>query len=216
MRLMKAVLATCAMTSLATADDAVTTVAAAEDATPATAPVVTPPPAPVNDMGPPAIPNAGYGRQGTIEAGGSAGFAMGEGSQGFSISAFIGKYISDNFAMTGYLDATTLFAGGSSATNVSARIEPSLHIPVKPTMNAFVGMGVGPSYVHNLGTAIAVAPHVGMDILVGQNGIVRPSLTYLYTTHDPMEARAADGTTHVTYLAAASAIRLNVGYLKSF
>lgn len=216
MRLMKAVLATCAMTSVATADDAVPTAVATADAAPTGAPVMAASPTPATDVYiPPAAPNRGYGQDGTIEAGASAGLALGEGSQGFSVSAFVAKYISDGFAMSGILDVTTLFAGGASATNVAALVEPSLHIPVKSNMNAFVGMGIGPSYVHNLGTSIAVAPHVGMDILVG-SGIVRPSLTYLYTTHDPMAARAADGTTHVTYLAAASAVRFNIGYLKAW
>lgn len=218
----------CAMASVATADDAdpttvapttvasTTTVAAADDAVPAGAPVAASP-APVTDTYIPPVPPARYGQLGTIEAGASAGFALGEGSQGFSISAFAGKYIGDGFALTGYLDATTLIAGGTATTNVAALIEPSLHVPVKPRMSGFVGMGLGPSYVHNLGVAVAVAPHVGMDILVGHSGgVLRPSLTYLYTTHDPSEARNMDGTTHVTYLAAAGAVRFNIGYLKSW
>jgi hypothetical protein len=207
------------MTSVAAADDAVPAgaplVATAEDAVPTGAPVVASSPAPAADaILPPAMPNAAYGREGTIESGASAGLALGQGSQGFSISAFVARYISERFALSGILDATTLFAGGGSATNVAALVEPSLHVPIKPTMNGFVGMGIGPSYIHNVGTAVAVAPHLGMDIFVGDEGILRPSLTYLYTTHDTMAARGADGTTHVTYLAAASAIRFNVGYLK--
>ncbi len=205
---MTAALATCLMSSVATADDAPVPVGAPA----APAPVVS------GDaiVVPSAAPIAGYGHEGTFEAGASAGLAIGQGSQGFSVTPSIGKFIGDNFAMTAMMDVTTLFAGGASATSVAALIEPSLHVPFKPTMSGFIGMGIGASYVSPLGTAIAVAPHLGMNILIGKSGILRPSLTYMYTTHDPMAAAGKDGTTNVTYVAIASAVRFNIGYLKAW
>jgi hypothetical protein len=79
-------------------------------------------------------------------------------------------------------------------------------------MFGFVGMGIGAAYQHDLGAGMAVAPRIGMDFLVGRSGVLRPSLSYEYTTHDTMAAVGPDGTTSVTLVAISSAMRFNLGY----
>lgn len=232
MRLMKAILATCLMSTAAFAqsanDDGVGT------------PEATAPPTPTNQL-PPAqsdadpappvpVPNVpgltgdvveqagvggtvGYGRAGVLELGGSAGLTLAQDIRALNFSPSVGWFLVDNFEISGILDVSHLKAGESSATIWSALVEPSFHLPLNRSMFGFIGMGVGASYVSDLGAGMAVAPRIGMDFLVGRSGILRPSLSYQYTTHDAMaEGSTEDGTADVTLVAISSALRFNIGY----
>lgn len=232
MRLMKAILATCLMSTAAFAqsanDDGVGT------------PEATAPPTPTNQL-PPAqsdadpappvpVPNVpgltgdvveqagvggavGYGRAGVLELGGSAGLTLAQDIRALNFSPSVGWFLVDNFEISGILDVSHLKAGESSATIWSALVEPSFHLPFNRSMFGFIGMGVGASYVSDLGAGMAVAPRIGMDFLVGRSGILRPSLSYQYTTHDAMASGSTeDGTADVTLVAISSALRFNIGY----
>jgi hypothetical protein len=156
----------------------------------------------------------GYGRAGVLELGGSAGLTMAQDIRALNFSPSIGWFLVDNFELSGILDVANLKAGeGSSATIWSALVEPSFHLPFNRSMFGFIGMGVGAAYVSELGTGMAVAPRIGMDFLVGRSGILRPSLSYQYTTHDAMASGSTvDGTADVTLVAISSALRFNIGY----
>ena len=51
-----------------------------------------------------------------------------------------------------------------------------------------------------------------LDFLVGRSGILRPSLSYEYTTHDAMGSVDANGNSNVTLVAISSTLRFNIGY----
>jgi hypothetical protein len=154
----------------------------------------------------------GYARAGVLELGGSAGLTMAQDIRAINFSPSIGWFLVDNFELSGILDVANLKAGESSATIWSALVEPSFHLPFNRSMFGFIGMGVGASYVSELGTGMAVAPRIGMDFLVGRSGILRPSLSYQYTTHDAMASSDDEGNTNVTLVAISSALRFNIGY----
>jgi opacity protein-like surface antigen len=236
MRLTKAFLATCLMSSVSFADNEtpVTTAPAGPAATSvpagpvaASAPVSSAAyysqpavaPAPAN----PTINadvveqtrvgiNSAYGEAGVREVGGSAGLAMAQNIRAINFSPSIGVFLADRFELSGILDVTNMKAGSSSATIYSALAEPSFHVPINDQMLGFVGVGVGASYVSELGTALAVAPRVGLDFRIGHAGILRPSLAYQYTTHNSMVTTDANGNTDVTLVAVSSALRFNLGY----
>jgi len=155
----------------------------------------------------------GYARAGVLELGGSAGLTMAQDVRALNFSPSIGWFLIDNFELSAILDVTNLKAGNeNSATLFSALVEPSFHIPFNRSLFGFVGMGIGAAYQDKLGAGMAVAPRVGMDFLVGRSGVLRPSLSYEYTTHDSMAAVGSDGTTSVTLVAISSALRFNIGY----
>jgi hypothetical protein len=156
--------------------------------------------------------SVGYARAGVLELGGAAGLTMAQDIRAVNFSPSIGWFLVDNFEISGILDVTNLKAGGESATLWSALVEPSFHLPFNRSMFGFLGMGVGAAYVSELGTGLAVAPRVGMDFMVGRSGILRPSLSYEYTTHDAKGMVDADGNTDVTLVAISSALRFNIGY----
>ena len=154
----------------------------------------------------------GYGRAGVLELGGSAGLTLAQDIRAVNISPSIGWFLVDNFELSAILDVTNLKAGGESATLWSALAEPSFHLPFNRSLFGFIGMGVGAAYVSQLGTGLAVAPRIGMDVMVGRSGVLRPSLSYEYTTHDAMGATDANGNSNVTLVAISSALRFNIGY----
>jgi len=156
--------------------------------------------------------STGYARAGVLELGGSAGLTLAQDIRAINFSPSIGWFLIDNFELSAILDVSNLKAGGSSATLFSALVEPSFHVPFNRSMFGFVGMGVGGAYVSQLGAGVAVAPRIGMEFLIGRSGILRPSLSYEYTTHDAMAAAGPDGKTDVTLVAVSSALRFNIGY----
>ena len=157
--------------------------------------------------------STGYARSGVLELGGAAGLTLAQDIRAVNFSPSIGWFLIDNFELSAILDVTNLKAGpGTNATLWSAMVEPSFHLPFNRSMFGFVGMGIGAAYVTQLGAGLAVAPRIGMDLMIGRSGILRPSLAYEYTTHDAMAATGPDGTTEVTLVAISSALRFNLGY----
>jgi hypothetical protein len=156
--------------------------------------------------------SVGYGRGGVLELGGSAGLTIASNLRDINFSPSIGWFLVDNFELSGIMSVSNVKAGSESSTVWSALVEPSFHLPFNREMFGFVGMGVGAAYIDSLGAGLAVAPRIGMNFLVGRSGILTPSLSYEYTTHNTMSSTGPDGTTDVTLVAISSALRANIGY----
>jgi hypothetical protein len=156
--------------------------------------------------------SVGYGRAGVLELGGAAGLTMAQDIRALNLSPSIGWFLVDNVELSAILDVTNLKAAGNSATLFSALVEPSFHLPFNRSLFGFIGMGVGAAYTSELGTGLAVAPRIGVDVLVGRSGILRPSLSYEYTTHDAMGNVDDEGNANVTLVAISSTLRFNLGY----
>jgi hypothetical protein len=93
----------------------------------------------------------------------------------------------------------------------SALVEPSYHIPFNRTTFGFLGMGIGAAYLSELGGGLAVAPRIGANFLVGRSGVLSPSLSYEYTTHN-VETVDEEMGQDITLVAVSSALRVNIGY----
>ncbi len=156
--------------------------------------------------------NGRYGQLGTFELGASAGLTLASNLRDVSFSPSFGYFVGDTFEVSGILGVTNIAAGNESSTVYSAMVEPSFHFAMSRDVFAFVGMGGGAAYVSQLGTALAVAPRAGFNVLVGKSGVLTPSLSYEYTMHDTMSVKLPDGTTDVTLLAVSSQLRANIGY----
>ena len=153
----------------------------------------------------------GYGRPGVLELGGSAGLMIAPDFRTVNVSPSIGWFVAENLELSAILGVTNIKAADNQATVWSALIEPSYHLPFNRTTFAFLGMGVGAAYEHVLGTGLAVAPRVGANLLVGRSGVLTPSLSYEYTTHN-VETNPVGDMRDVTLLAVSSALRINIGY----
>ncbi|MBS1123368.1 MAG: hypothetical protein H6Q90_5596 [Deltaproteobacteria bacterium] len=148
----------------------------------------------------------GYGRAGVLELGGSAGFQFATDYRSMNLSPTIGWFLADNLELSAITSVANIKTGDQSATLWSAVLEPSYHLPFNRSVFAFAGLGAGASYVSKLGTGLALAPRLGMNLLIGRSGVLTPSLSYQYTSHDAMT------TDNVTLVAVSSSMRFNVGY----
>ena len=199
-------------------------------ADPAPMPEATPPPAPAERVTPPPTPApvtpaapsgglvsqagvggpVGYGSRGVLELGGSAGLTIATDMRNINVAPQIGWFVADNLQLSALLNLAYIDLGnGGASTLASALAEPSYHMPFNGHVFGFLGVGVGGSYISDLGGGFAVAPRIGTNVLVGRSGILTPSLSWQYTTHD-VDVDAAEGDTAV--LAVSSALRVNIGY----
>jgi hypothetical protein len=152
-----------------------------------------------------------YGRAGVLELGGSAGLMMAPDFRNVNIAPSIGWFVADNLELSGIFGVSNIKAGTESSTVLSALVEPSYHLPFNRTTFAFFGMGVGYAHIKAVGGGLAVAPRVGANFLVGRSGVLTPSLSYEYTTHDVKSTPVGD-MRDVTLVAVSSALRINIGY----
>jgi hypothetical protein len=153
----------------------------------------------------------GYGRAGVLELGGSAGLMIAPDFRNVNLSPTIGWFVADNLELSGIFGVTNIKAGTESATVWSALLEPSYHVPFNRSTFGFLGMGIGAAYVSELGTGLAVAPRIGANFLVGRSGVLTPSLSYEYTTHN-IDSSPTGDMQDITLVAVSSALRINVGY----
>jgi hypothetical protein len=216
---------------------ALVTPALADEPTPAPAPESTAPPtpeaslpeptsdndpappvaAPAVDVSPTIVEQAGvggvtaYGRKGVLELGGYAGMMIAPGFRNVNLSPTFGWFVADNIELSAIGGVSNIKAGDQSSTVWSALLEPSYHVPFNRTTFGFLGMGVGAAYVSGLGAGLAVAPRIGANVLVGRSGVLTPSLSYEYTTHN-VETVDEDEMKNITLVAVSSALRINIGY----
>jgi hypothetical protein len=153
----------------------------------------------------------GYGRAGVLELGGSAGFRIGDGFSTVNVAPSIGWFVADNLQVSAILDIASVSAGDEDATVVTALAEPSYHLPFTRGIFGFLGVGLGGSYVSDLGGGFAMAPRLGANFTVGRSGLLTPSVSWQYTTQD-IDMEGEDAANDITVVAVSSAVRLNIGY----
>ena len=148
----------------------------------------------------------GYGRAGVLELGGSAGLTAASDLTQVNVAPSLGWFVADNLELTGILDFAYAKTGDTDGTIVTGLVEPSYHLPFNRTTFGFLGVGLGVSYIDGPGAGVAVAPRLGANVMVGRSGVLTPSLSWQYTTHDTMD------TPQGALLVVSSAVRANVGY----
>jgi opacity protein-like surface antigen len=148
----------------------------------------------------------GYGRVGVVELGGSAGFAAGGGLTQFNVAPSIGWFAADNLELSAIMDLAHVRTDTGTGTMATVLVEPSYHLPFNKTTFAFAGVGIGGAYIKGPGLAFAMAPRIGGNFLIGRSGILTPSISWQYNTHETQEMG------NVVLMQVSSAVRANVGY----
>jgi len=128
-----------------------------------------------------------YGRRGVLELGGSASFAAASEFTELSFGPSAGFFITDNLEISLLTRLQYAKAGDESRTMFSALVEPSYHVPLSRSLFVFAGIGMGVGYAEGPGTGFAVAPRLGLNLMVGRSGILSPAAFFQYTTHDSIE-----------------------------
>jgi len=125
-----------------------------------------------------------YGRAGVLELGGSMSFTGASDFTNLSLSPSLGWFFTDNLELSAIMRLSHISAKGVEANFFSAVAEPSLHIPLNDTVFVFGGLGAGLSWVEGPGLGFALAPRIGLNVMIGRSGILTPQLLLQYATHE--------------------------------
>ena len=125
-----------------------------------------------------------YGRSGVLELGGSANWIGADQFTQISVNPSFGWFFMDNLQISAILGFSHLSTEGLDANFFTALLEPSIHIPFSDYLFGMVGAGAGFSYVEGPGVGFAVAPRVGLNILIGRSGVLTPQFFLQYATHE--------------------------------
>jgi len=156
-----------------------------------------------------------YARAGVLELGGFANLTSAKDYLSIGFNPTIGYFFMDNVeisAIVGVSYAKQTVAGASvKQTVVMALAEPSLHIPFTQSLYGFLGVGLGvasqsSSPGPDAGAGFAIAPRLGLNIMVGRSGILTPALQGLYQTTE------AVSTPQGAVVAVKSSFGLQAGY----
>ncbi len=147
-----------------------------------------------------------FGRAGVVELGGSAGVTSATGLTSVTFAPSVGWFFQDNLELSGITGVQFSNVDGNSSTFVTALVEPSYHIPFTPTAFGFLGLGMGGAYATDAGMGFALAPRVGMNVLLGRSGILTPAAFFNYSTVD------ISGNTEAATLRVNAAYGLQIGY----
>lgn len=147
-----------------------------------------------------------YARAGVLELGGSAGFVAASNFTQLSLTPSIGYFFADNLEISGLLNYNLADAGGDTVSVLNLLAEPSFHLPFSEYLFGFLGLGLGLSYADGPGAGFALAPRLGLNIMVGRSGVLTPAFLVSYSTTEAIQ------TTNGTLLAVNVTYGANIGY----
>jgi hypothetical protein len=110
-----------------------------------------------------------------VELGGTLAFTHASDTTIFRIAPLIGYFVADQIELTLLPDLTIIHLDETDFS-FGVLLEPSYHLPVSERAFVFVGAGVGIRYADDPGVDFAFRPKLGMDVLVGRSGILKPAL----------------------------------------
>jgi hypothetical protein len=124
-----------------------------------------------------------YGRNGVVELGGSFSLLTGENYTNMLLAPTAGWFFTDNFEVSAIGQVSYTSSGQDHYTVVTALVEPSVHLPIVDNMFIFGGWGLGAAYDTSAKKpGFAMAPRLGVNVLVGRSGILTPSATMNFST----------------------------------
>jgi hypothetical protein len=102
--------------------------------------------------------------------------AGGRGAAPRACSPSFGYFFFDNLQLTLFPEFLLQNVDGAQDWSLGALLEPSYHLPLTDTLFVFAGLGVGARYEHGPGRfPFIFRPRVGLDILIGRSGILKPA-----------------------------------------
>ena len=125
-----------------------------------------------------------YASRGVVEMGGVLALRHQSETTQFRLAPSIGYFFVDNLELTLFPDLTITRisadagdAGEGAQTDwsVGVVLEPSYHLPFNDRLLAFVGLGVGLNFAEDPKVDLLFRPRLGLDVLVGRSGILKPA-----------------------------------------
>jgi hypothetical protein len=115
-----------------------------------------------------------YAHATVLELGGSLAFTHASETTIFRIAPSIGYFLVDNVEFTLFPEVTVVNVDETDVI-IGAMIEPSYHLPFSDVVYGFAGFGVGIRYAEEPGVDFALRPRLGLDIMIGRSGILKPA-----------------------------------------
>jgi len=120
-----------------------------------------------------------YADRGVVELGGTLGLDIRDEALTLRIAPSVGYFLLDRFELTLLPIITVVNVDddpGPTETTVSFSVvlEPSYHLPFSDSFYGFAGLGLGVAFEEGPGADFLLRPVLGMDILIGRSGILKP------------------------------------------
>jgi hypothetical protein len=116
-----------------------------------------------------------YARASVVELGGTLALTHQSETTIFRIAPSVGYFVIDNIELTLFPELNISNVDGQTDVIVGGMLEPSYHVPFSDRLYGFLGVGFGLRYAEDPGVDFALRPRLGMDIMVGRSGILKPA-----------------------------------------
>jgi hypothetical protein len=118
----------------------------------------------------------GYARATVVELGGVMALTHRSQTTEFRIAPSIGYFFIDSLELTIFPELQISDVDGNSDFRIAGLLEPSYHIALSESeVFGFAGIGVGLSYSDDPGVDLFFRPRLGLDIMIGRSGILKPA-----------------------------------------
>jgi hypothetical protein len=120
-----------------------------------------------------------YADRGVVELGGTLGLDVRDQLFTLRIAPSVGYFLVDRFELTlvpiiSVVNVSDNAGPSETTVGVSVVLEPSYHLPFSNSFYGFAGLGLGVTYEEGPGVDFLLRPVLGLDILIGRSGILKP------------------------------------------
>lgn len=138
----------------------------------------------------------GYAKAGVWELGGGVSLVTGPRQKQAGVAPTVGYFVLDyvEVSLIPQIDYAKV-AGLAGRTRIVGLIEPSWHVQLAGPLFYFFGAGIGFAHEKATGTGLALAPRIGVNVLVGGNGVVTAGFEYIYAAAPKASADQRDSAT---------------------
>ena len=138
-----------------------------------------------------------YGAAGTIEMGASLGVGRIVDRAQLDVGPWIGWFVADRTELSAIFWIHDVERSRAARSYVTLLVEPSFHHRFNDSVLGFLGVGLGASHVDAVGAGFALAPRVGLKIVLGRAGVLVPAIQVLYSASRIVETN--EGTVLAMY-----------------
>jgi hypothetical protein len=135
-----------------------------------------------------------YASESVVELGGMFALTHASDTTVFRIAPLVGYFFVDNLELTLFPELAVINVDGNTDVMVGVVLEPSYHLPLSDTFFVFAGIGVGVGWAEDPGFDFVLRPKLGVDIMVGRSGILKPAGFISIGTNDGLSSGGVEAS----------------------